>query len=119
MECSDRIAFAMSESSLKPVRLMAEIPQLAATTIRTVIHGRRFNLTVAKTWPSGITHPPEYRWSFHEVDEAGIATRGHITPDSFSVASGSSVDPEQAYWTAVDAIARLVYDTGIELDTLR
>ncbi len=108
MDCSDRISFMLAEETLQPVRLMRQLPQLAAVTVRTVSYGRRFNVTVTKVWPGGVKERAVYGWSVSEVDDTGAARCPAYGTEGLLASSEVYRDPEHAYWAAADAISGAV-----------
>ncbi|HET7035004.1 MAG TPA: hypothetical protein VFI42_04915 [Thermomicrobiaceae bacterium] len=104
MDCTDRITGVLTEQSLEPVRLMRERTLLVTVALRAVAEGRRFNITIQKTWPAGSKGAAGYGWTLVEVDERGL-------PLSAGPSSAGEIlftDPEEAYWAANEAIAELV-----------
>ena len=108
MDCTDRITGVLTEQSLEPVRLMRERTLLVTVALRAVAEGRRFNITIQKSWPAGSKGAACYHWSLREVDERGLPQ-----PRGDSAAGEDPCDdPEEAYWEASEAIAELVCRAG-------
>lgn len=100
----------LAEMTLQPVRLMRDVIPLTAVTVRTLSRGRRFNITITKTWPRGASVSPAYAWSVSESDETGAVTLASCAFHTAAEPSESYEDPEYAYWAAVEAISEAVCD---------
>jgi hypothetical protein len=81
MDCRDRFAVWLVELVLEPVRALRENGG-GATTVRTALGERRFDVTVSRAGE-------EYRWELHEVGGPLVAAG----PEGLS-------DPEDAFWDA-------------------
>jgi hypothetical protein len=104
MDCSDRINVMTAERALEPVRLMSEVADLTAVTVRTLCSGRRFDVTVRKVWPGGSDSDAAYTWALTEMEEDGTPLDGGLTADSSASEEPPSADPEDAYWSAADEL---------------
>lgn len=105
VDCFDRIAVHMTELALEPVRQLKERRMLGAVSLRTPSNGHRMLVTIAKRLPDGDLGEPRFVWQVAEVDSAG-----EQLDDGLESASGNGemfVEPEDAYWAAVDTICRL------------
>jgi hypothetical protein len=112
VDCADRITVQATEQALEPVRMMAGLPSLSAVTVRELAARRRFDVTVRKRWPDGFRQPPTYGWEVLEVEESGAARSSGLEL-SGSPADDALADPEDAYWSAVEAIqANVAAPTG-------
>ncbi|MGC4105669.1 MAG: hypothetical protein QM753_04830 [Thermomicrobiales bacterium] len=108
VDCFDRIAVRMTEIILEPVRLLRENAQLSAVTLRTPSAGRRFAITIEKRFPDGPNASPAYRWTLRE-----ITPEGNPLPDGAdATASSCFVQPEDAYWAAVNALCEETQSTA-------
>lgn len=112
VECHDRIAVQMTDLVLQPVEALREHSLLAAVTLRALRGGTRFNITLGKTWPRGMDHPPLYWWRIHEIDATGRDEPDGFTADSASQESPTWSTPEDAYWAAVEALTVMTGTNG-------
>jgi hypothetical protein len=103
MDCADRIAIQTAERALVAVRSLGEIGPLSAVTVRTLLAGRRLDVTVTKRRPDGPDGAPRYRWAVREVDGAGGPLPGGLALDGRKDEDG----PEEAYWAAGAAAGSL------------
>jgi len=101
MDCADRIAVLAAERTLEPVRALAEPGAPTAATARARLTSRRVAVTVRRLLPGGPDRPPAYSWELREVDPGGAPTPGGL--DLASLPSAAARDPEDAYWTALEA----------------
>jgi len=104
IDCSDKINVMTAERALEPVRLMSELADLTAVTVRTLCGGRRFDVTVRKVWPGGPDSDAAYAWDLCEAEEDGSRMEGGLTVDRVAADEPPSADPEDAYWSAVDEL---------------
>ncbi len=102
VDCFDRIAVQMTELALEPVRLLRERPMLGAVSVRTPSGGRRYLVTIGKRLPEGERGGARYVWLVEEIAADGSPLPGGASRES---ADGILlVDPEAAYWAAVDGL---------------
>jgi hypothetical protein len=111
MDCADRITVQATEQTLEPIRMMARLAALSAVTVRELAARRRFDVTVRKRWPDGPRQPPAYGWDVREVEESGAARSAGLELSSSAGAAEAFGDPEDAYWSAVEAIQASVAAT--------
>lgn len=119
VDCFDRIAVQMTELALEPVRLLAQRTMLASVSLRTPSSGRLFLITIAKRFPEASREAssrapgrqgqrgvkPAYVWDVREIDQEGEPLAGgqHRSSTPGTV----HVDPEDAYWAAVNGVCQL------------
>jgi len=118
VDCFDRIAVQMTELALEPVRLLAQRTMLASVSLRTPSSGRLFLITIAKRFPEASREAPEapgkpgqrgvkpaYVWEVQEIDQEGeplVSGEQRRSPPG-----AVHVDPEDAYWAAVNGVCQL------------
>lgn len=83
MDCADRIGVQLAEANLRPVHALRDAATGATATLAASEAGRRCRVRIRKAGPRA------YAW---EV-EGGAPGRGIAD------------DPEDAYWTALEALA--------------
>lgn len=114
VDCFDRIAVQITELALEPVRLLQQRAMLESVSLRTPSNGRRYLITIAKRYPNGDTATPGYTWLVEEIapdgDTRPVAPRSQTSPGEFIT------DPEDAYWSAVDALCTM-QKSGDDLPT--
>lgn len=102
VDCFDRIAVQMTEIALEPVRDLARRSMLGAVSLRTPSDGQRFLITIEKRFADdGVA----YRWRIEQIEASGDPTPGGMRTQS--PAGTSWMDPEAAYWAAVDGLCGL------------
>lgn len=102
MDCADRIAVMATERTLEPVRGLARPDGPGAVTVRVPAAGRRLDVTIRRAPPGGPDGRPVYGWEVREVeaDGAGIPAGLHLHSRP---RVDSATDPEDAYWSALEA----------------
>jgi hypothetical protein len=101
VDCADRIAVLAAERTLAPVRALAQTGAPAAATVPARLARRRLEVTIRRWSVGGPERPPAYGWEVREVGVDGAATPGGLElPSRPSATAG---DPEDAYWTALEA----------------
>lgn len=100
VDCFDRIAVQMTEIALEPIQQLASRPMMMSATIRLPSNGRRVLLTVRKRFPHGEDGAPVYGWQLETCDASAQPT-GML---SASPEINAYPKPEDAFWSAVDAL---------------
>jgi hypothetical protein len=100
MQCHDRIVTQLFDATMGKVHELHEQRAPAVVALRGVVRGRRIHLSIAKTLAAPKDAGPVYRWWVREADES---PEGRVQPGA-PLASGSCADPEDAYWSAIDAV---------------
>lgn len=109
MDCADRIAVLSTERTLEPVRELARSDAPGGVTVRAHVAGRRLDVTIRKAWLRDPTRSPSYGWEVHEVEADGADTPHGVDLHSRPSTGDSGADPEEAYWSALEA-ARAAVD---------
>jgi hypothetical protein len=107
IDCHDHVNVMTTERALEPVRLLPQLGDLTAVTVRTLAGERRFDVTVRKLWPDGADAEPAYGWRAIEVERDGTPQRGGLVADHTGAGGPPDADPENAYWSAVEALESL------------
>ncbi|MBA3421915.1 MAG: hypothetical protein H0U12_08500 [Thermoleophilaceae bacterium] len=108
MDCADRIAVLTTERTLEPVRGLARPDAPGGVTVRALVATCRLDVTIHKLRPRDSDRSPAYGWEVHELEADGASKPDGL--DLHSPPSAGDADPEDAYWSALEA-ARAAVDS--------
>ena len=103
MECADRIAVMTEDRALESVRLVAADGPLRAVTVRVVSARRRCDVTIRMV---GARAAAGFGWHVIEVAEDGEPRPGGLRIERDAVSEDPAAGPEEAYWSAIESMAR-------------